>query len=101
MIKHIVCWNLLNRTEPVQECSDALAIKAALEGLAGRIPGLLSIEVGFDFSRIEPARDLVLYSEFESKEALEAYQKHPLHVAAATGVVRPRTRDRVMVDYEC
>ncbi len=99
MIKHIVCWKLRNNTRPFDENSDALAIKTALEDLKGKVPGLLHIEVGFDFSGKDTAGDIVLYSEFESKEARNAYQEHPAHVAVRS-IVRPRTCERRMIDYE-
>ncbi len=99
MIKHIVCWRLNNRSEPISECPDALAIKSVLEDLKGKIPGLLHAEVGFDYSGKETAGDVVLYSEFESKEALAIYQTHPAHVEAGK-TVKPRTCDRRMIDYE-
>jgi len=99
MIKHIVCWKLLNRTKPLQDNPDAQAIKTALEGLRGKIPGLLHLELGFDFSGKDSAGDIVLYTEFESKEALYAYQEHPAHVAVGK-IVRPRTCERRMIDYE-
>jgi hypothetical protein len=99
MIKHIVCWKLRNRIRPFSENSDATAVKTALEDLRGKIPGLLHIEVGFDFSGKDTAGDIVLYSEFESKEALLAYQEHPAHVAVGK-IVRPRTCERRMIDYE-
>ncbi|MBR6742615.1 MAG: Dabb family protein, partial [Clostridia bacterium] len=44
--------------------------------------------------------DMLLYSEFESKEALAAYQTDPLHVAAAT-YVRSIVCDRACADFEC
>ena len=99
LIKHIVCWKLRNRTKPFHENSDAMAIKAALEDLKGKIPGLLYLDVGFDFSGKDTAGDIVLYCEFESKEALRAYQEHPAHVAVGK-IVRPRTCERRMIDYE-
>jgi hypothetical protein len=99
MIKHIVCWKLINRTEPLDQCEDALAIKKVLEDLPGRIPGLIKAEVGIDTSGADSAHDIVLYSELESTEALSVYQTHPAHVEAGK-TVRPRTKDRIMVDYE-
>lgn len=98
MIKHIVIWKLKNKTLPLTECEDALAIKAALEDLQGKIPGLIHIEVGFDYSNKETAGDIVLVSEFDSKEALANYQNHPAHVQVGT-IVRPRTHHRRMIDY--
>ena len=100
MIKHIVIWKLNNKTLPLEECEDALAIKDALENLVGKIPGLLKAEVGVDFRGKETSGDIVLYSEFESKEALENYQDHPEHVQVGRDIVRPRTFDRKMIDYQ-
>ena len=99
MIKHIVCWKLLNRAKPLEENSDAVVIKTALEDLRGKIPGLLHLELGFDFSGKDSAGDIVLYSEFESREALLAYNEHPAHVKVGK-IVRPRTCERRMIDYE-
>jgi hypothetical protein len=99
MIKHIVCWKLLNRTTPLEENRDALMIKTALEDLRGKIPGLLHLELGLDFSGKDSAGDIVLYTEFESREALRAYQEHPAHVQVGK-IVRPRTCERRMIDYE-
>ena len=42
----------------------------------------------------------MLDSTLESAEALEGYQKHPLHVAAANAFVRPFTKTGLCIDYE-
>ena len=98
-VRHIVIWKLKNRTSPLSECVDALAMKEALENLRGKIPGLLHLEVGFDYSEKESAGDVVLITDFESQEALAGYQHHPAHVEVGT-VVRPRVCDRRMIDYD-
>lgn len=100
MIKHIVIWKLKNKTIPLEKCKDALAIKDALEDLAGKIPGLLNVEVGFDCRGKETSGDIVLYAEFASQEALENYQSHPEHVRVGKDIVRPATCDRMMIDYQ-
>ena len=69
MVKHIVIWKL--KEENKEE--NALKIKEALEALNGQIPGLLHLEVGFDFSKQESSSDIVLYSEFDSVEHLNSY----------------------------
>ncbi len=94
MIKHIAMWRI---AEPCRE--NALRIKTALEGLNGKIPGLLHLEVGVDISREGESADVVLYSEFESRQALEAYQNHPAHAEVAPLVKALRSERRV-VDYE-
>jgi len=94
MIKHIVMWRI---QEPRQE--NALKIKAALEGLNGKIPGLLRLEVGVDISREDESADVVLYSEFANRQALEAYLGHPAHLEVVPLVKALRTERRV-ADYE-
>ena len=97
MIKHIVMWRLNEAAGDKAE--NALRLKQALEGLNGKIPGLLKLEVGIDFSRENESSDVVLYSEFASKQALTAYQAHPAHAAVAP-LVKSLRSERRMVDYE-
>ncbi|MCL2651044.1 MAG: Dabb family protein [Candidatus Azobacteroides sp.] len=94
MVKHIVVWKL--KEESKEE--NALKIKEALEALNGQIPGLLRLEVGFDFSKQESSSDIVLYSEFASIEHLNSYVIHPKHVAVGA-LVRGATCERRMIDY--
>ena len=79
MIKHIVMWKLRGDT-PAERESHAQWVKASLEGLRGKVPGLIKLEVGLDVSRIDHACDVVLVSEFESPAALENYASHPEHL---------------------
>ena len=98
MVKHIILWELDGSTSD-EKAADAAQIKAALEGLNGVIPGLIGLKV---YSKLLEGSnvELVLDSSFESREALEGYQKHPAHVKAATEVVRPRVKNRRCADYE-
>lgn len=99
MVKHIVLWRLKDFAEGADKAANAGKIKVALEGLQGRIPGLVSIEVGVDFERSAAAFDVALYSVFESREALAAYQVHPEHKKVADFILRVRS-ERAVVDYE-
>jgi len=92
MVKHIVMWRLNNRDQ-------APEIKARLEALKGRIPGLLKIEVGIDFLQSEQSADLVLIAELESREALAQYQAHPAHQAVIP-LMKSATCSRTVVDFE-
>jgi quinol monooxygenase YgiN len=98
MIRHIVLWRLKGETE-TEKRDRGLQIKSVLEALNGKIPGMIRLEVGFDFSRTPDSSDIVLYSEFESKDAVEAYQKHPEHVKVMPFVREHRT-ERRMADCE-
>ncbi|TLS67065.1 Dabb family protein [Mariprofundus erugo] len=92
MVKHIVMWKLKDK-------NGAAALKAALEALAGKIPGLLAIEVGIDFLQSEQSADLVLTTTHTDRDALAAYQAHPEHQAVVP-MVRAATMARTVVDYE-
>jgi hypothetical protein len=83
----------------LRDKADAAEIKERLEALAGKIPGLLNIEVGIDFLESEQSADVVLYSELESREALEVYQNHTGHMAVIP-LVKAAAVSRTVIDYE-
>ncbi len=99
MIKHIVVWKLSGTEGDPCRQANAIKIRKILEELNGRISGMVRLEVGFDFSKTPSSGDIVLYSEFVSREALAGYQTHPDHLAAAT-FVKAVTCDRRLIDYE-
>lgn len=98
MIKHIVMWNAKGHT--AEEKSESIdRIKSAFEGMIGKIPGLLHLEVGIDSSHIDYACDVVLYSEFDCRESLSVYANHPEHVRIRAELDGLRIA-RHQVDYE-
>jgi len=99
MIKHIVVWRLKESAHENTKDKNALLIKEKLEALNGKIPGLIRLEVGINFSNTSESSDIVLYSEFTSKKDLENYQAHPEHKAIMPFVAEARS-ERRMVDYE-
>ena len=97
MVKHMIIWKL--KDEISDKAAYSAKIKEALEGLVGKIDGLLEMHVvtqGLPSS----TGDLMMDSAFVSAEALAAYAKHPLHVAVADGIVRPAVLSRAAYDYE-
>ena len=99
MIKHIILWRLKDFAEGSTKQENALKVKAMLEDMRGKIPGLLKLEVGLNFESGDTASDISLYTEFESREALDAYQIHPVHRKVKEFIPLVRTRRRV-VDCE-
>lgn len=97
MIKHLVMWKL----KPGIEMDDprVKAAAAALLGLRDIVPGLIDLEFGVDLSRKGFSFDMGLTSTLESREALEGYQVHPAHVAAA-GLVVEIAAEKALVDFE-
>ncbi|WP_202077492.1 Dabb family protein [Caldalkalibacillus salinus] len=98
MIKHIVMWKLKETAEGATKAENAYKIKTLLEGLKDKIEVIQSIEVGINIEPSETAYDVVLYSEFEDEQGLEAYQIHPDHQEAGSFVKKVVT-ERVVVDY--
>ena len=93
MVKHIVFFKLEDNSEANKE-----AVKARIMGMKGKIDVLKHIEVGVNFSPEERAFDLALVTDFETKEDLQAYAIHPLHVEVVTFLKSINTVTKV-VDY--
>lgn len=94
MLTHIVFFRFADPTPETLEST-----KSILLDMKGKIPQLLDIEVGIDIVRSERSYDLALITRFESLEAMEAYQVHPVHqkVIEHVKAVKGST---VAVDYE-
>ncbi|MBQ8254671.1 MAG: Dabb family protein [Clostridia bacterium] len=98
MVKHVILWKLddkLSESEKEQVRSNA---KRELEGLVGKIPGLLSMQITVE--RLESSNaDMMLDSTLESAEALKVYKDHPEHLRVANNYVRPYTVQRLCLDF--
>jgi len=99
MIKHIVIWQLKEHAEGADKASNAVRMKELLDACAGIVPGLRKLEVALAQPGLDCTYDVVLYSEFDSREALDAYQNHPQHVALKPFVAAVRSARQCM-DYE-
>ena len=96
MIKHIV---MIRLRETEKRKANAIRLKEAIEGLMGKIPELLTMEVGLNVNTKASAYDLVLTSGFESLEALDAYRVHPEHKKVLELLYEVMEQTAV-VDYE-
>lgn len=94
MITHIVCFKLKdNSAENVARTAQVL------RDMEGKIEELKSIEVGIDVLHSERSYDIALITKFESMEALEAYQVHPVHKKVIEHMLQVREAS-VSVDFE-
>ncbi len=95
MIVHIVMFAFKeeNKQANLQQA------KTMLDGLVGKVPSLLSMEVGLDFMQSERSFDLVLTSTFDDKEGLSAYATHPAHLEVVD-FIKEVTEMAKVVDYE-
>ena len=92
MVKHIVMYMFKEGVDKQEAIS---VIDSALSPLVGQIPGLRHLEVRLAFAGM----DYALYSEFDSREDLENYAAHPLHLAAKDKF-HHYIGSRVAADYE-
>ena len=96
MVKHIILWKLKeeHNTDAVKR-----AMKTQLEGLVGKVPGL--VEMDIQIERLDTSNaDVMLYSVLEDAAALAGYATHPDHVYVADTYVRPFTETRLCIDFE-
>jgi Stress responsive A/B Barrel Domain len=98
MIKHIVMWRVSGSSD--QEKMESMnLLKQAFESLNGKVPGMRMLEIGIDTSGVDYACDVVLYSEFDSLDALTVYANHPEHLRVK-GLIGEIRIARHQVDYE-
>ena len=100
MVKHVILWTFNPYLSEDEKKTVKAGIKEGLEGLVGKVPGLIDVKVNVD-GRLESSNaDVMLDSTLESEAALKAYATHPAHVAVADNKVRPYTVQRSCLDFE-
>ena len=97
MVKHMIIWKL--KDEILDKESRAKEIKVALEGLNGKIEGLVEMKILTD-KFCSSAGDIMMDSTFVDEEALKYYQNHPFHKEIANNLVRPSVQTRLSFDYQ-
>ncbi len=100
MVKHVILWKLDEKLSETEKEQVKINAKRELEGLVGKVPGLISMEIKIE--RLESSNaDMMLDSTLESAEALKEYAGHPEHVRVANSFVRPYTVQRLCLDFNC
>lgn len=98
ILKHIVMWKFKDEAEGRTRTENAQWMKEHLEALVGKIPELLSAEVGINIKESEAAYDAVLTATFRSMRDLDTYKNHPLHQEISSYCKKVRI-SRVVADY--
>jgi hypothetical protein len=75
MIRHVVFFKF---KQGIGE-EEILDLEKSLAALPPVIPEILSYEFGRDVVRSERSYDLALVSTFNDLDAMQHYQKHPVH----------------------
>lgn len=94
MITHVVLFKLKDGSkESVERTAQVL------RDMEGKIDELKSIEVGLDVIHSARSYDIALITRFDSLEALEAYQVHPVHKKVIEHINEVR-ESVIAVDFE-
>ena len=99
MVRHVILWQLKEEYNDEEKREIKAGIKEGLEGLVGKVPGLVEVHVHTEGLASSNA-DLMLDAVLENEEALKVYAVHPEHVAIANSKVRPYTMSRTCLDFE-
>jgi hypothetical protein len=96
MIEHVV---LFKTTGTATEEQKQRAV-TELRGLKEKIPGIVDLSVGRNFSNRSQGFEIGLVVRFRDREALEAYLPHPAHRGCVDAYINPIREDVIVVDYE-
>jgi len=99
MIKHIVMWKFKEEAEGRSKLENMKLVRDRLYALVPLVPEIKAMEIGFDFGNTPMSYDMMLYTEFETKEALNVYAVDSEH-AKVKAIVAATTQARVVLDYE-
>jgi hypothetical protein len=99
MITHLVFFNMLPEAEGASGTDNARKLVDQLNELPGKIPEIVELEAGLDFSQSPASFEVGLLTKFRTKEDLEIYRVHPDHQKVVS-FVQKTTSDRAVVDYE-
>lgn len=95
MVEHIVLFKWKDTATPKQ-------IKAVMEGLNGlkdKIPGIVDLSCGKNFTDRGQGFEYGLVVRFRDRAALEAYQPHPEHQKIVQNLIQPILAGILAVDY--
>lgn len=99
MVKHIVLFKMKENALDHTGIENAQVMKAHFERISKEIPGVVAVELGFNYNEEKDFYEMALYQTFESRQALADYTEHPLHVEVRD-FVRQVIDHRMVVDYE-
>ena len=94
MIRHIVLFKIKDEYK-----NEIPQLVKNFYGMKGKSEGLVNLEAGADFLHSDRSYDVALVTEFVSREALDAYQTHPVHLPVKKHMGEVRVSS-VACDYE-
>ena len=99
MIRHIVLFKIKDFSSEDERKEAAEKVLFNFRSLIGEIPQLRRYKVERDISCTNDSYDVIIDSDFDSREDLLAYKNHPAHQFAVEQN-RQWCSKKVVVDYE-
>lgn len=96
MIEHIVLFKWIEDAAP----EAIVAAMNALSELPDKIPGIVDLSCGENFSNRSQGYQSGLVVRFTDRAALDAYGPHPDHQHVVQTFINPIRADIIAVDYE-
>lgn len=96
MLEHIVLF----RFKPETTTYTKQKIVEELMALKGKVPSILSISAGPNFSDRNQGFEYGLVVRFADRQGLDSYQVHADHQHIVHDLIRPALADILAVDYE-
>lgn len=93
MIKHVVCFKL-------NDGENAAKAVEVLKSMEGKVPEIISLEVGEDFLHSARSYDVFLAVTLKDVETLANYQNDPYHVDVVKKHMHSVAKSSVAVDFE-
>lgn len=96
MVEHLVLFKLSPEAteEQKQQAIDGL------KSLREKIPGILHLSAGRNFSDRSQGYEIGLTVQFVDRAALDVYIPHPAHRECVDRFITPIKTDVIVVDYE-
>lgn len=96
MIMHLVLFKWKDEASP-----EAInAVMDALQGMKGKIPEILELSCGENFSERSQGFQHGLVVQLSDRTALDSYAKHPDHQEIVQTLIKPIVADVLALDYE-
>jgi hypothetical protein len=96
VIEHLVFFKFKSDTSEDRKNH----IQSELKNLKDRIPQIVDLSVGHNFSERAQGFDMGLTVRFKNKADLETYGAHPEHMVVVNELIKPAVDNVVAVDYE-
>jgi hypothetical protein len=96
MVEHVVLFKVSAEATEEQRAR----MVAELGRLRDKIPGIVDLTVGRNFSARNQGYDVGLVARFQDREALEVYLPHPAHRGCVEQFVRPIMESVIVLDYD-